>query len=349
MGSPLDTSALTVPVRWREVAAWRAERRASDGASGAGSVVAVVVGAAIVAVAAGVTIILIGPLLVRATELPAGLAIGAAAAAVGTVLAVLAWRAQQTRRMRLERFARANGREVQGTVANPTYPGAIFAVGGSRAASDVISTTSGRRVEHGNHRYSTGSGKNRRTHSWGFLAIRLDRRLPHLVLDSRTNDGLFGGTNLPAVFDRDQVLSLEGDFDRWFRLYCPRGYERDALYVLTPDLMAELIDETSAFDVEIVDDWMFVYSPTPFDMLDPGVHLRAARIVDTVGSTTADRTLRYADERAVDRMSGLAAADTVAPAGRRLSRNSPVLAIIVVAVVVVGGWMLLQATELFAG
>ena len=39
---------------------------------------------------------------------------------------------------------------------------------------------------------------------------------------------------------RTQVLSLEGDFDRYFTLYCPKEYERDALYVFTPDLMALL-------------------------------------------------------------------------------------------------------------
>ena len=78
-----------------------------------------------------------------------------------------------------------------------------------------------------------------------------------MVLDARSNNGLFGGTNLPSQFSKDQILSLEGDFSEYFTLYCPREYERDALYVFTPDLMALLIDQTSTFDVEIVDDWMF--------------------------------------------------------------------------------------------
>lgn len=43
------------------------------------------------------------------------------------------------------------------------------------------------------------------------------------------------------------MLSLEGDFDRYFTLYCPGDYERDALYVFTPDLLALLIDESRHF------------------------------------------------------------------------------------------------------
>ena len=122
--------------------------------------------------------------------------------------------------------------------------------------------------------------------------------LPHMVLDATANNGLFGTSTLPISFDRAQVLSLEGDFDRYFTLYCPRDYERDALYVFTPDLLALLIDESRHFDVEIVDDWMFVYSATRFDMTDPGTLRRLFRIVDTVGAKTLRQTARYADGRA---------------------------------------------------
>src|SRR5690606_7535742 len=110
----------------------------------------------------------------------------------------------------------------------------------------------------GNLRYVTGSGKSRSVHQWGFLAVGLDRRLPHMVLDSRANNRMLGLSNLPAGFRRDQILSLEGDFDRYFTLYCPKEYERDALYVFTPDLMALLIDEAAPYDVEVVDHWMLV-------------------------------------------------------------------------------------------
>jgi hypothetical protein len=99
--------------------------------------------------------------------------------------------------------------------------------------------------------------------------IQLDRALPHMVLDAVQNDRKILGqrvSNLPARFDLAQRLSREGDFDRYFTLYAPADYERDALYVFTPDLMALLIDEAGSgeggsMDVEIIDDRMYVYAP----------------------------------------------------------------------------------------
>src|SRR5690606_23471582 len=114
-------------------------------------------------------------------------------------------------------------------------------------------------VEFGNHSYTVKQGKSSVTHTWGYVAVKLDVPLPNIVLDAVGNNTLFG-SNLPARFDRDQRLSLEGDFDQYFQLYCPEGYERDALYLFTPDIMARFIDNAAQLDAEIVDDWLFLYS-----------------------------------------------------------------------------------------
>jgi hypothetical protein len=143
-----------------------------------------------------------------------------------------------------------------------------------------------------------------------------------MVLDSRSNNGFFG-TNLPESFGRNQVLSLEGDFDRHFTLYAPKEYERDALYLFTPDLMALLIDEASPFDVEIVDDWMFIYSARPFDSLQPASYQRLFSIMATVGAKTLSQSARYSDERAI-------APGMIAPQGARLRRGVSVLSVVAV-------------------
>ncbi len=165
--------------------------------------------------------------------------------------------------MRLSQFAAANGLQYRSRSANPGYPGMIFTLGDSRSAFNHLNSTSGRYFDLGDYQYSTGSGKSRTTHYWGYLALQLDRKLPNMVLDSKENNSLFG-SDLPITLRRDQILSLEGDFDKHFTLYCPQEYEQDALYVFTPDLMALLIDDAGSFDVEIVDDWMFIYSPHQF-------------------------------------------------------------------------------------
>jgi len=127
--------------------------------------------------------------------------------------------------------------------------------------------------------------------------LKLDRKLPNMVLDSKENNTLFG-SDLPITFKRDQVLSLEGDFDRYFRLHVPAGHEQDALYIFTPDLMVLFMDRAADYDVEIIDDWMYVYSPKPFRMLDPNTYKRLFAVLDTVGRKTFERSTKYTRHQA---------------------------------------------------
>ncbi len=189
-------------------------------------------------------------------------------AAVLVVSAALGPRKRRERWYRLDRFARANGMAFEPQHAAPPLPGMIFSIGHSRVATDLVRGIRPRFVEFANYQYVTGSGKNRTTHSWGYVAVKLDVPLPHIVLDATGNNSVFG-SNLPTAFKSSQRLGLEGDFDRYFSLYCPEGYERDALYLFTPDIMARFIDNAAALDVEIVDDWLFLYAKRPLSTLDP--------------------------------------------------------------------------------
>ena len=172
------------------------------------------------------------------------------------------------RTYRLDRFAQANGMTWHPEASAPPLPGMIFDIGHARQATDIIRGTKPRLVEFANYTYKTGSGKEETTHRWGYVAVKLATPLPHIVLDAVGNNS-FLGSNLPASFNRDQRLSLEGDFDEHFQLYCPEGYERDALYLFTPDIMARFIDNAAALDVEIVDDWLFLYTQREVSTLDP--------------------------------------------------------------------------------
>jgi hypothetical protein len=231
--------------------------------------------------------------------------------------------------MRLSGFAAANGLQYRSRSTNPNYSGMIFHLGDSRSALNHLNSSSGRFFDLGSFQYSTGSGKSRSTHNWGFLALHLDRKLPNMVLDSRQNNTLFG-SDLPITFRRDQILSLEGDFDKYFTLYCPKEYEQDALYVFTPDLMALLIDDAGSFDVEIVDDWMFIYSPHQFAPLDARNYARLFTIVQNVGSKTVSQTANYHDDRV-----GSATANIVAPQGQRLRHGTSIGALVIGGVIAV--------------
>ncbi len=268
-------------------------------------------------------------------------------------------RTSSERMYRLDRFARANAMDYLPALGDPGLPGMIFSLGSSRQSTDLVRGDRPRFVEFGNYRYTTGSGKNKTTHHWGYVAVKLDTPLPHIVLDATSNNGLFG-SNLPLSFDKDQRLSLEGDFDRFFSLYCPADYERDALYLFTPDIMARFIDNAAALDVEIVDDWLFLYAKRDFSTLDPPTWAWLFSVVGALLDKLA-QWARWRDERLAagaasipDASSSVAAAGTavadpggaasvpftpplgalrpppgVAPEGRRLQRGVPWVPIIV--------------------
>lgn len=352
----IDFAPLTTPISEDAVRAWKAQAKASGApwaSLQAGSIVAIVL---VVPFALMFFAIALSFLVFGVNSAQSG---NAAAAAFPLILvlgiiiviavAVIKGFGSFGKRWelwaRMDAFAKANGMMFSPLDANPAYPGAIFQIGDTRQAVDHVRSVDGRFFDFGNYRYSTGSGKNRTTRTWGFLAFHLDRRMPNMVLDSKANNGFFG-TNLPASFDKNQILSLEGDFDTYFTLYAPKEYERDALYVFTPDLMALLIDEAAPFDVEIVDDWMFVYSNTAIRTGNANLYARLFRIMDTVGAKTLTQTDRYVDERVGD-----FAANVVAPQGARLKRSVSVGAI-VIGVIFVAFWLwgiLGDAFQTFSG
>ena len=226
--------------------------------------------------------------------------IGIAAAVIG----IVSWRRSRVTRYRLDAFARANGMSYEARIADPPLPGMVFGLGHSRVATDLVRGDRPRFVEFGNFQYTTGSGKNATTHRWGYVAVKLDVPLPNIVLDATGNNGF--GSNLPAAFQREQRLSLEGDFDKYFTLYCPTGYEQDALYLFTPDIMARFIDNAAELDVEIVDDWLFLYTQRKVTTLDPA---NWAWLFGTVGAllTKFEQWARWRDDRLLAEGSAAAA------------------------------------------
>ena len=354
---PVDTTPLTEPVDRSAVRAFTAELRRSGALRGRTvQIIVVVIIAAVILLFAVPTLVTIVWTLASGarTVSPVSIAfVGFFALVVGLVgfAIVRALRGAGERRYRLDRFARANGLSWRGDLDDPRLPGMIFDRGHSREASDIISGRRPRSLEVANYSYKTGSGKNETTHKWGYVAIRLDTPLPHIVLDAVGNNGLFGGSNLPISFTRDQRLSLEGDFDEHFALYCPEGYERDALYLFTPDVMARFVDNAAALDVEIVDDWLFLYARRDLTTLDPATWQWLFATITAIEEKMA-QWARWRDERLPTATPAVGAAAPlltpppagVAQQGRRLKRGVSWVTV-VIGVVVVGYWILSIVTD----
>lgn len=226
------------------------------------------------------------------------------------LLGALIWR-NAARPARIFRTARANG-----LVYGDRAPAGLRLPGSVMASADAFVVTtdvlSGGPPDNDLPRFTAATlapqvAGIRRRH--GIAAIALDRQTPHIVLENRRARVLRA---TGRRFHRPQRLSLEGDFDRTFTLFCPRGYETDALYIFTPDLMALMIDLASDCEAELIDGWLVLYSGRPWRLWTARGFTRLISLVDLVGRKMRARTELYRDDHAD-------AGTAVAFPGRRLS------------------------------
>lgn len=251
---------------------------------------------------------------------------GVAIMLIVAIISVIRWIIKSDNIIRLARFAEENNLNYLPVSVYPNENGMIFRAGSGNASYDILSSKSGNFFEIGNHEYIVGSSDHERHIHMGYIKIRLNRRLPHMVLDSKKNNAKIFGisiTNLPVSFKKDQVLELEGDFNSSFTLYAPREYERDALCIFSPDLMALFIDALGNFDAEIVDDNLFIYSQKPFELLSRPIMEHLFNIIDVVGKKTISQTNSYEDEKVE-----MKNVNIVNESGRRLRARIPKSAII---------------------
>ncbi|MBI3889406.1 hypothetical protein HY312_02430 [Candidatus Saccharibacteria bacterium] len=150
--------------------------------------------------------------------------------------------------------------------------------------------------------------------------------MPHMVLDAKQNNLFQRFSNLPDTFGNEQKLSLEGDFDSYFTLYAPAQYKRDALYLFTPDVMAKLIDHGKSYDIEVIDNVLYLYSATALT-LESGESLRTIlEIIDVIGDEIKDQNQNYRDEHLTE-LDKVATQSSIAPQGMRLKKKLNIVSV----------------------
>ena len=219
----------------------------------------------------------------------------------------------------LEQFAAANGLQhtpSREAVLHDHDPFTRY----SATALDLL--RAGTEVEIGNLAYWSVYSDDGQKHGrieFGFVGVRLAKAVPHIeVRNKRAKRRM-----LPFSFGTvgETTVSLEGDFDDHFALLVPRGYENDALYLFTPDVMALAIDQIGDLSAELIDDWVFFYAPNPFALHDSAELRRLFTLVNGLGEKLVSRSANYRDERAV-------------PTGRRRARSPRVFVTVAIAVLV---------------
>lgn len=95
--------------------------------------------------------------------------------------------------------------------------------------------------------------------------MNLGKQTPHFLLDDIDNgkSGSFWSTGVGDLsVGHLEKLDLEGDFQEHFQLYKEKGSKDQVaiLSILTPDFMQWLMSLDSAYDIEFVDEYIFVFS-----------------------------------------------------------------------------------------
>jgi len=217
----------------------------------------------------------------------------------------------------MPKFIRANGWLVWGGPAETKFAGQIFQQSQDGLFKPVVKIPennlfSGQgQIELGNYAFSQANI----AYNYGFVRIKLQRPLPHILIDGLQNNLFSFLSNLPIEQRRDQLFKTSIGFDKHFNTYVPKDYERDALEILTPDLMSDLIEYGAGYDFEIIDDEFYIFSSSEFDLLKQEQYEKIFKLVLVVVEKVDAKSGRYRDHRVTDGYG------RVAPAGRRLSER----------------------------
>ena len=237
-----------------------------------------------------------------------------------TVVGVILWAATRsiiqstTASLRLKAFAEANGFGFSEDTRQGENPGLIFQYGDSHRIVQGLALNDQAGTLIANYRYMTGSGRSRQAHYHAFVRVTLSRKLPQVLLDAVSNNFMGKISNFADV-DNNQRIDLEGDFNNYFQAYAPVNYGPDTLYWLTPELMQLLIQSLANYDIEVVDNYVYLYHAGEFEF-DEATTRNLIGIGQWLYAEFEQNTRRYSDERI-----GSFAANTVAAPGKRLKRS----------------------------
>lgn len=130
---------------------------------------------------------------------------------------------------------------------------------------------------------------------WHYVKVSLPAPLPHFLLDATESDEHPRDLRVELHFDQRQ--SIGGAFDRRFALHVPAGYGPDAFLILSPDVMAALVDHASQYNVEIVGDTLIFFTSEIVDFTDPDTWRSIDALLSGVVPRLRRGAERYRDQR----------------------------------------------------
>ena len=216
------------------------------------------------------------------------------------------------------RFAHANDMHAIASSSSDQYPGTLFNDGHTREVVMALRTKDEKEpIEIGNYRFVTGHGRSARNHDFTYMLIKLDKVLPHIFIDSKSNNS-FWNREHASDYANSQQLQFEGDFNTYFKALIPDNYGRDANYIFTPDVLQALIDYGKDYDFELMGDTLVMFKRGQVNLADPKnleVMLSKAAVF---AAQFRKQTKLYTDDRVAAEATG-----TIAPEGQKLRSAFP--------------------------
>ncbi|MEU4569946.1 hypothetical protein [Micromonospora sp. NPDC023956] len=167
---------------------------------------------------------------------------------------------------RLRRFTEANGMSYRAIEKNPVRPAALFRVGSSRAAGDLVTATADLPFEVANYAYDTWAGRARLPHTACYAMFTLRTALPPMTLVTAARD-------LPScpwkVLPSHRPLVIGGSFDVHFKVFCAPQDDEAVRRLLAPAVQETLVEFAGNCDVEIVDGRVFFIARRALPNTDP--------------------------------------------------------------------------------
>lgn len=210
------------------------------------------------------------------------------------------------------------------------YRGMLFGSGYNEKVVSVYVDYNYNQIEVGNYSYDKGLLDRKVTYEYGFVRIQLDRNLPRLLLESRSNNGAFNSSSLPFTLNSNNILSLEGDFNKYFTVFEPNGYSRDTLYIFTPNVMQSFVDNLSGYDIEIFNNELYIYSVETFELEDNVKILEIITKMLVCYEALQNQSANYSDDKATDENVG-----AIASGGNKISRSHRFQVWYVVSIVII--------------
>jgi hypothetical protein len=155
-----------------------------------------------------------------------------------------------------QEFGKSIGFTYEKNASAQTALGKLFGTGHSQILLDVLSGVYQKTpMRIFTLRFTVGYGKNSHTYSYTVFEAILNNTVPDILLFSKAHMNA-----ISDWFSNDETIELEGNFNKYFKLRVPKGYEQEAYQIFAPDVMADLIDKAQNVSFEFVGNRLYIYA-----------------------------------------------------------------------------------------